>query len=171
MSEQKKTSRRDPPAAGAPASGTDVDAQETTPAPAIEQEPPSPVQAPRGLLRHPGQVERRPPSDTQRTMIAEPLQSTLAREQDPANQLFPVVDQNCPNAIHHHMGEFCHECRGIQVSVQRTPLPNSDPLMISLKAISQLFGICIEKLLTSPLPRCHGARNCLALQMILVSSF
>jgi hypothetical protein len=68
------------------------------------------------MPRHAGQVERRPASETMERMIAEPLQSTIARENDPANQLFATVLQNCVDSGNHEMGVFCHDCRGIPVS-------------------------------------------------------
>lgn len=62
---------------------------------------------------HAGQVERRLPLEAQASIIQEPLQSTLAREADPANRLYPNVDPRCPHARGHNIGHFCHECRGM----------------------------------------------------------
>jgi hypothetical protein len=129
MSQRNQTSSRDVPASAGPSLEGNDNSQErgslpTTPerptrSPAAsrmqEEEDSSYVQAPRGMPVHPGQVERRPPSDLQRSMIQEPLQSTIARQQDPANRLLATVSPNCPHGRDHEMGMFCHECRGIQM--------------------------------------------------------
>jgi hypothetical protein len=134
MSQQNRSSSRDVPTSAGPSLEGDDNPQErgslpTTPerptrTPAAsriqeeeeeEEEDSSYVQAPRGMPVHPGQVERRPPSDLQRSMIQEPLQSTIARQQDPANRLLATVSSNCLHGRDHEMGMFCHECRGIQM--------------------------------------------------------
>jgi hypothetical protein len=73
------------------------------------------VHAPTELPRHAGQVERRQSSTAHGNMVEDPIQSTIARERDPASQLHPSIDPNCPRSRYHFMGDFCHVCRGIQM--------------------------------------------------------
>lgn len=97
-------------------SATSLERPDSSPEATTQNNSPTPAQAPRGMPRHAGQVERRPLSETMERMIAEPLQSTIARENDPANQLFATVLQNCVDSGNHEMGVFCRICRGIPVS-------------------------------------------------------
>lgn len=115
MSAQEQTSPTGRPVSSG-TSAASLERPDSSPEPTTQNFSPSPVQAPRGMPRHAGQVERRPAFSTMERMIAEPLQSTIARENDPANQLFATVLQNCVDSGNHEMGVFCRNCRGIPVS-------------------------------------------------------